>query len=282
VVYTNRDCCEYWYYCGCHIIVIHPRTFKTLNVSFEMMVRFNQILLLLLYTAFFSAEIAFAASPDIINIGVLSHRGDNKTTAYWAQTADYLTQEVVGKKFRIIPLDFDEIEPTIKSKNIHFILVNSGIYVVMEVRHRISRIATLSRSIEDRHVNYFGGVIFTLSKRTGIQTLEDLKNKSFMAVDETSLGGFQMALRELEAAGIKPREDFSEITFGGIHDNVVMSVLNGKADVGTIRICKTLKLLMNRSVMVLQKNTVLDFTQNGHLVNCNILQINWLKKSLSR
>ncbi|VAW52365.1 hypothetical protein MNBD_GAMMA05-714 [hydrothermal vent metagenome] len=200
-----------------------------------MMVRFNQILLLLLYTAFFSAEIAFAASPDIINIGVLSHRGDNKTTAYWAQTADYLTQEVVGKKFRIIPLDFDEIEPTIKSKNIHFILVNSGIYVVMEVRHRISRIATLSRSIEDRHVNYFGGVIFTLSKRTGIQTLEDLKNKSFMAVDETSLGGFQMALRELEAAGIKPREDFSEITFGGIHDNVVMSVLNGKADVGTIR-----------------------------------------------
>jgi len=199
------------------------------------MVRFNQILLLLLFPIFFSVEMALADTPEIINIGVLSHRGDNKTTAYWAGTAEYLSEEVAGKRFRVIPLDFDEIEPTIESKNIHFILVNSGIYVVMEVRHRISRIATLSRSIEDRHVNYFGGVIFTLKKRKDIQTLDDLKDKSFMAVDETSLGGFQMALRELQVAGIDPREDFSEITFGGIHDNVVMSVLSGKTDVGTIR-----------------------------------------------
>jgi len=198
------------------------------------MIRFNKILLMLVCAVCISTEIA-ATTPEIINIGVLSHRGDNKTSAYWATTADYLTQEVDGKEFRIVPLDFDEIEPNIESKNIHFILVNSGIYVVMEVRHRISRIATLSRSIEDRHVNYFGGVIFTLKKRTDIQTLDDLKDKSFMAVDATSLGGFQMALRELEALGIKPREDFSEITFGGIHDDVVMSILNGKADVGTIR-----------------------------------------------
>jgi len=199
-----------------------------------MIIRFNKFLLVLFSVVCFSTEIA-ASTPDIINIGVLSHRGDNKTSAYWAATADYLTQEVDGKEFKIVPLDFDEIEPTIQSKDIHFILVNSGIYVVMEVRHRISRIATLSRSIEDRHVNYFGGVIFTLKDRTEIQTLNDLKDKSFMAVDVTSLGGFQMALRELEAAGIKPREDFAEITFGGIHDDVVMSILNGKADVGTIR-----------------------------------------------
>ncbi len=198
------------------------------------MVQIKSFLLLLLCTFFLSANIA-VAMPDIVTIGVLSHRGDNKTITYWAKTADYLSQEIPDYEFKIIPLDFDEIEANIQSKNIHFILVNPGIYVVMEVRHRISRIATLSRSIEDRHVNYFGGVIFTLKNRSDIQTLKDLKDKSFMAVDETSLGGFQMSLRELKAAGIDPENDLAEITFGGIHDNVVMSVLNGKADVGTIR-----------------------------------------------
>ncbi|HHJ36032.1 MAG TPA: PAS domain S-box protein [Gammaproteobacteria bacterium] len=200
-----------------------------------MMIRVSHYLLLPLCVIFLFSDVTFAVPNEVINIGVLSHRGDNKTTAYWAETAEYLTQKIPDKTFRIVPLDFDEIEPSIKSRNIHFILVNSGIYVVMEVRHRISRIATLSRSIEDRYVNFFGGVIFTLNNRSDIQNLGDLKGKSLMAVDETSLGGFQMALRELKAAGIDPQNDLSEITFGGIHDNVVMSILNGKADVGTIR-----------------------------------------------
>jgi two-component system sensor histidine kinase TtrS len=203
-----------------------------------MKIQIKNFLLLLHCTAFLFINIAAATpdivTPDIVTIGVLSHRGVYKTLDYWEATADYLSREIPGKEFRIIPLGFDEIESNIQSKNIHFILVNPGIYVVMEVRHRISRIATLSRSIEDRHVNHFGGVIFTLNNRDDIQTLKDLKNKSFMAVDETSLGGFQMALRELKAAGIDP-EGLAEISYAGIHDNVVMSVLNGKADAGTIR-----------------------------------------------
>ncbi len=174
-------------------------------------------------------------AADIINIGVLSHRGDTKTTTYWSDTADYLSRNISGKEFRIIPLDFDEIEPSIQAKKIHFILVNPGIYVVMEVRHRITRIATLSRSVKDKHVNVFGGVIFTLANRSDIDGLDDLKNKSFMAVDKTSLGGFQMALREMKRSGIDPQNDLSEITFGGIHDNVVLSILEGKADAGTVR-----------------------------------------------
>jgi two-component system sensor histidine kinase TtrS len=56
-----------------------------------------------------------------------------------------------------------------------------------------------------------------------------------MAVDETSLGGFQMAWRELNANGINPYEDFSALIFGGIHDEVVLAVLNRDVDVGTVR-----------------------------------------------
>ena len=85
-----------------------------------MMIRIKNFLLQLFCTVFLSIDIA-AAMPDIVTIGVLSHRGDNKTIAYWATTADYPSQEIPGNEFRIIPLDFDEIEPNIQSKNIDFI-----------------------------------------------------------------------------------------------------------------------------------------------------------------
>jgi len=195
-----------------------------------MVKKCKYLLVLLLCTAIQLPVLA----AEIINIGVLSHRGDSKTTAYWSDTAEYLSQNIPDKEFRIVPLDFDEIEPSIQDKDIHFILVNPGIYVVMEVRHRITRIATLSRHIGNKNVTEFGGVLFTLKNRSDIADLDDLKNKTLMAVDKTSLGGFQMALREMKLSGFDP-DDLTEITFGGIHDNVVMSVLDSKADAGTVR-----------------------------------------------
>ena len=81
---------------------------------------------------------------EIIRIGVLSHRGDEVTQQMWSSTADYLSKSLSQYNFEIIPLDFDEIEPAVSDEAIDFLLVNSGIYVNMEVRHRVSRIVTMN------------------------------------------------------------------------------------------------------------------------------------------
>lgn len=193
-----------------------------------------QIKNILLFLSFIVCVFPVCAD-ETINIGVLSHRGDTSAEIYWSDTADYLSHNIPEKEFKIVPLDFDEIEPSIQSQKIHFVLVNPGIYVLMEVRHRISRIATLSRNVNSKDVNVFGGVIFTLKNRSDINDLGDIKNKSLMAVDETSFGGYLTALKEIMSSGIDPRTNLSSVTFGGIHDDVVMSVLEGKADIGTVR-----------------------------------------------
>jgi len=54
------------------------------------------------------------ASGEIIRIGVLSHRGDDVTHQMWDSTADYLSYALHPKKFEVIPLDFDEVEPAVK------------------------------------------------------------------------------------------------------------------------------------------------------------------------
>lgn len=175
------------------------------------------------------------AEEPFIKIGVLSHRGDVLTLNSWNPLADYLSNQLPEYDFEIVPLDFDEVDAAVRDDEVDFILVNPGIYVNLEYRYRVSRLATMHNLRGEKTYKIFGGVIFTRSNRTDIQTLEELKGKSFMAVDATSLGGFQMAWRELNRKGIDPYQHFSRLEFGGIHDHVVKSVLAGKVDVGTVR-----------------------------------------------
>ncbi len=184
---------------------------------------------LALPTALLAAEL-----PEI-RIGVLSHRGDEATLKNWSPTADYLSREIPEYHFAIVPLDFRQIEPAVKNQTVDFLLVNPSIYVNMEVRYRITRIATLNNLLGDRPWNIFGGVIFTRADRKDIRTLEDVRGKRFMAVDRTSLGGFQMAWQTFKNHGIDIHDDTRGLTFGGTHDAVVRAVLEGKADVGTVR-----------------------------------------------
>lgn len=178
---------------------------------------------------------ANAADDKTISIGVLSHRGDEITREIWSPTAEYLSTALKGYQFKIVPLKFDEIEPSVSQSKIDFLLVNSGIYVSMEVRYRVSRIATLNNSVGNIPLNVFGGVIFARQLRHDINTLDDLRGKKVMAVDKTSLGGFQMEWGVLKKADIDPFSDFSSLSFGETHDKVVMAVRDGFVDVGMVR-----------------------------------------------
>jgi two-component system sensor histidine kinase TtrS len=189
---------------------------------------------------FFELLLLFVASPlhadtEVVRIGVLSHRGDKATLRMWSPTADYLSSQIPAHKFVIQPLRFDEVNPAVEKGKIDFVLVNPGIYVNLEVKYRVSRIATLYNRRNDVPYKIFGGVIFTRKDHPEINTLEDLRGHTMMAVDATSLGGFQMAMREMVEKGIDPYTDLKALRFGGIHDRVVMAVLKGEVDVGTVR-----------------------------------------------
>ena len=176
-----------------------------------------------------------AAAIQEIRLGVLSHRGTDLTLAHWQATADYLTDALAGYRFEIVPLPFSRITEFVEMEFVDFILVNPGIYVDLEVRHGISRLATLNNRVGPLSLNQFSSVIFTRQERHDLQRLADLAGQHFLAVDETSLGGFEMAWDELSRQGLDPYQDFARLEFAGDHDSVVMAVLFGQADAGTVR-----------------------------------------------
>jgi phosphate/phosphite/phosphonate ABC transporter binding protein len=180
------------------------------------------------------ADMAWANDTQI-KIGVLAKRGIVRCIEKWTPTAEYLTTKIPDKTFMIIPLDFDGILSFVEFEKIDFILANPSIYVELENWYGVSRIATLENKRIGQFVTKLGGLIFCKADRKDIQTLNDLKGKTFMAAKQTSCGGWRAAFREFKEKGIDPYSDFKGIQFGGMHDTVVYAVRDGKVDAGTVR-----------------------------------------------
>ncbi len=170
-----------------------------------------------------------------VKVGVLAIRGAQQCLASWSPTAEYLTRQVAGRRFVIVPLAHDQIDPHVQAGEVDFILANSAIYVGLEYGYQTNRIATLKEKRGNGVYTRYGGVIFCRSDRKDIRSLSDLKGKTFMAVAESSLGGWLMAWREFEEKGIDPYRDFKALRFADTHDRVVAAVHDGEIDAGTVR-----------------------------------------------
>lgn len=174
-----------------------------------------------------------AAAGEGVKIGVLAKRGAPVCMQQWGATGQYLSEKL-GATVTIVPLKFEAIEPAVTAGAVDFVLANSAFYVELEKKYGCKAVATLINSRKGNALNEFGGVIF-VRQDSPVQTLADVRGKKFMVVKRSSFGGSQMAWRLLLENGIDPDKDCTEVTEGKSHDNVVLAVLTGKCDVGTVR-----------------------------------------------
>ncbi len=173
---------------------------------------------------------------NVYKIGVLSVYGEKDTTMeQWAPTEEYLSTSIPNATFEVIPLNYDEFFFVMNNEGIDFFYSNPMVYVEMARIYGAGRIATFQPMWDNSSYDGFGGVILTRADRDDINSLQDLKGKSFMAVSEESFGGFLAGAGELQHNDINYNTDFNELTFGKTHDKVVLSIINGDVDAGTVR-----------------------------------------------
>lgn len=171
-----------------------------------------------------------------VKIAVLAFRGESEAFTKWRPTAEYLTEQIPGYVFQILPMTLADMKSAVEGERVDFILTNPGNYVEHEAFHGVTRIATLRSSSYQSAGNRFGAVIFSRRDAVNLKTLRDLKGKRFMAIRESAFGGFQLAWREMMTQGLDPFADLAALKFVGFpHDRVVEAVLAGEVDAGTVR-----------------------------------------------
>ncbi|MEM9271372.1 MAG: PhnD/SsuA/transferrin family substrate-binding protein [Cyanobacteria bacterium P01_F01_bin.143] len=180
-------------------------------------------------------QTAPTTEKKVFKIATIALRGKDKATKKWTPLANYLSETIPEYDFELVPMDFDEIYQAAENSEFDFLLPNPGMYVDFEARYGANRIATLKNRRLGNPYTEFGAVIFTKAGRSDIEELKDFKGKTFMGVNEVAFGGWQMAWGVFKDNGIDPKKQFKDLSFAGTHDKVVMAVLNGEADGGTVR-----------------------------------------------
>ncbi|MGK7894512.1 MAG: PhnD/SsuA/transferrin family substrate-binding protein [Xenococcus sp. (in: cyanobacteria)] len=171
----------------------------------------------------------------VFKIAVMAKRGKEKAIEKWGPLADYLSETISEYDFELAPMNFEEIYAAAENNEFDFLLPNPGMYVDFEARYGANSIATLKNRRLGNAYTEFGAVIFTKADRNDINELQDFKGKTFAGVKEVAFGGWQMAWGVFEDHGIDPKRHFKDLIWPGTHDKVVMAVLNGEVDGGTVR-----------------------------------------------
>jgi signal transduction histidine kinase/ActR/RegA family two-component response regulator/ABC-type amino acid transport substrate-binding protein len=177
---------------------------------------------------------ALAAHP--VRIGVLAFRPKPQTLAQWQPLAGALKTAMPDRDFIIEALTYPELDSAVAARTLDFVLTNSAHYVLLARRSGLSApLATVEVNENGRHLSVFGGVIFTRGGSSAINSLEDIKGRTVAVTSTESFGGYLMQSLEINQAGMHFPEDATVIQTGMPHDNVIQSVLSGRADVGFVR-----------------------------------------------
>ena len=182
-----------------------------------------------------AVQIFAQESAPPIRIGVLAYRGVEQARQEWQAHADYLGQHLPGQHFLIVPLGYAALDQAVADRSIDLLITNTGHYTELETTGAVSRVATRLVEGPNGPLNQFGGTALTLSQRQDIQGYRDLKGKHILIPDRSSLGGWQVHLREGLAQGIDLEHDTAQITELGNHEKVVQELMAGHGDAGFVR-----------------------------------------------
>ncbi len=135
---------------------------------------------------------------------------------------------------QVFPNSFDDHVKMVAQGQIDISFTNPFVYI------RLARLgaSSFARTVKAGGKAAFHSEIICRADNQELKTPADCKGRRWIAVDPLSAGGFLFALGHFHDLGIR-RADFAEIAFapgpGGKQENVVLAVLAGKYDFGTIR-----------------------------------------------
>lgn len=177
------------------------------------------------------------ASAEDIRIALRANKGSEKALAKWQATADYLSKEIPGYQFILVPFENNSsLNQAVSLGNFDFCITNPASGIEHKIRNGAQPLATLVNKRQGKGYSQFGSVIFARADRQDVNSLQDLKGKMFTAADELGFGGWRVAWLELLNNDINPYTDFTELHFvGGKQQNVVYEVRDKKVAAGAVR-----------------------------------------------
>ncbi len=183
----------------------------------------------------------FVGAGDL-RIGVLAWLGDQTAATQWQALGNALQTKLAAAlpatRVRMAYHDMEGLENALAAGELDFVITNPGHYVVLEARHRATRIATQKIASDRDSEHAVGSAVIVPSERSDLQTLDDLRGKRIAATVPDGFSGWLTVWAELKRRGIDPERTEVTPVFAGLPMSRVLEKLEGgEVDAGILRVC---------------------------------------------
>lgn len=173
--------------------------------------------------------------PEELVYAVIPTEDQEAITRRNEPMADYLTERL-GIPVKIYSgTDYNANIEAMRNNHVHIAYYGPFAYVLAKERANAEAFA-VHLSSPDAEPSYTSA--FITLEGNGIETYEDLANKSFAWADPTSASGYLFPrahlINELGLTNDSIDSYFSNVVFSGSHESSVLSVLNGDVDAAAV------------------------------------------------
>ena len=182
-----------------------------------------------------------AQDDEAIRFGILSIAPPSRIYSKWQPFADYMSKQLGRPVELVVPRGFGKMKKTIADGKVDFFYVNSHVFYRLKQEGKATGIAQM-QNIAGRTMS--SSDIF-VTRGSGINSVEDLRNKSIAFVSPMGAGGYLAPRATLVEKGLDPEKDATEVFTKNL-SNSIHGVLLGDYDAATM--CGVNYALMTKKI----------------------------------
>ncbi|MFA9240465.1 MAG: phosphonate ABC transporter substrate-binding protein [Candidatus Paceibacteria bacterium] len=165
--------------------------------------------------------------PEKINFGVIPVAGSTSMKENFGNLTEYLSKKLGIKVELQLAGDYTGVITGMQHKHIDVAYFGPKSYV--EAHTRANAEALVMEVDAESGLPGYKGIIIT-KKDSGLNTLEDIKGKTWAFTSSQSTSGTLVPMVMFSKTGINPQEYFSKVLYSGGHEASILSIKAGKVD----------------------------------------------------
>ncbi len=188
--------------------------------------------------------VAYAGEiPDVLRISAIPDENPNELLRIYTPFAEYLAKELRMKVQFTPVVDYAATVEGLAASKLDLVWYG-GFTSVQAVRRTNGTAKRLVLRQEDAEFKS----VFVARPGSGINSLADLKGKTFTFGSISSTSGSLMPRFFLLKANLIPERDFKQVAYSGAHDATALWVESGKVDAGALNFLVWDKLVQTKKV----------------------------------
>lgn len=181
-------------------------------------------------------------AEGVLRVSAIPDESPTELQRKFKPLGEYLEKKL-GMKVEFTPVtDYAASVEGLVNNKLDMVWFGGFTFVQAKVRSHDQVIPLVQRAEDEKFKSVF------ITTKSDINSLADLKGKTFSFGSESSTSGHLMPRYYLLAAKLNPDLDMKRISFSGAHDATVAAVAGGKVDAGALNISVWEKLLAQGKV----------------------------------